>query len=139
LWQGTVEGVQVQNNDSGDEAVFTYEDWNNDSSMQDGYTLMSTIPEVDPVTQEQGFWVDSSSETPTSILTLCGQKQGQSFYTVTRPNSDNQCPDGHSVCSTNTSVDNTWCYPDDSEGECPITGIQWGYQGDLWTAVPGTT
>ena len=63
------------------------------------------------------------TQTTLGELTICGQRGGDPFKTVTRPNSANQCPSGTSACSTNTRAENTVCYPDSEKSKCPITGI----------------
>ena len=50
---------------------------------------------------------------------------GLPFQYVTRPNSAGECPEGTTACSSNTSADNTVCYPpNDHHSKCPITEIK---------------
>ena len=58
---------------------------------------------------------------------VCGKADATPFLNATRPNVNNDCPDGnYRVCSTATSADNTICYdtesPDGAD-KCPITDV----------------
>jgi len=54
---------------------------------------------------------------------FCGTQNGYAFLNVTRPNLNNECPEGYSSCSDYTSAENTYCFPSDEMDNCPILDI----------------
>jgi len=62
---------------------------------------------------------------------MCGKTGGKPFLNVTRPDPTSlNCPEGTVACSTNTTADNTICYPPKDLDLCPIT--------DLYMYAPAT-
>jgi len=53
---------------------------------------------------------------------FCGTQGGKSFQDATRPNLEGVCPEGTTVCSKNTSAENTICSK--NLVTCPITSIE---------------
>ena len=53
---------------------------------------------------------------------ICGKRGFQAFKDATRPDSQNNCPNGTSPCSSKTTAENTICTADVSQ--CPITDVK---------------
>ena len=55
---------------------------------------------------------------------ICGTRSGTPFVDAIRVDESGKCPDGTKPCSSNTSLQNTICYPpEDLDSSCPITDI----------------
>ena len=52
---------------------------------------------------------------------ICGQRGGEPFKSVIRPDQEGNCSEGMTKCSNKTTPDNTICVKDGETDKCPIT------------------